>query len=423
MIQKILLIIKELFSGIFISIIVFTVIAVAAFSIGSFVRIVNSVEKSIIQKFESAVPPDVIKVSPPFTGPTGILDFLIGKNGTPGLDKKSVAFLSGLKGVKAVYPLNASRIPMQAVISFFGLNYRTDLVCIGAPEEFIGKDINGKDNKKEWKDWKPGMELPVLIPEILLDAYNNSMAEPNGLPRITKNMAIGRDLRIIFGKSSVREVEGFSSEMSRVTGFTDKVKSICLVIPLQAVRFYNNKFKGGIAGDSYICAYVLVSSHTSLISVSDRIEKSGFIVETDKALSEEMLSFKRKLESIFFLLTNIVFLLALLSMTFSAMIAAFNRMDYYNLLRILGASRFFLTLSLLFKYSVIGFAGSFCGFFIMQKILGFYVSSLKIQGFEIVLLTGTVSIWSAAGAGALISMIASIPALFLIQSGKMDPDQ
>lgn len=312
---------------------------------------------------------------------------------------------------------------MQAVISFFGLNYKTDLVCIGVPEEFVRDDIQGNAYKISWKEWKPGMELPILIPEILLEAYNNSMAEPNGLPRITRDMAVGRELRIVFGKSSVREMDGSSAEDSRVTGFTDKVKSICLVIPIQAMSFYNNKFRKSGAGVSYMCAYVFASGHNSLLSISGRIEKSGYTVETDKTLSREMLSLKAKFETAFFLMTNIVLLLALFAAVFSTMIAAFHRLDYYRLLRVLGASRIFITAAILFKYSMIGFAGSFCGYFLMQKLLSLYMSSLKIQGFEIFLNAGKVSAWAAAGAGALISVLASMPAIFVIHTAKMNQDQ
>jgi len=408
MTEKIYLIIKECFSGRFVSIVVFIVTAAAAFSIGSFVIIVQSVENSVIRKFESAIPPGEIKVS----------------RNTKELNGKSLAWLSGIKGVKAVYPLSASQIPMQAVISIFGLNYRTDLVCIGAPAEFVRADIEGAENRSDWLNWKPGMELPVLIPGILIEAYNNSMAEPNGLPEIKPDMAVGRELRIIFGKSSVKEIDGYSPELSRVAGFTDKIKSICLVIPLQAVKFYNNKFKDKTAGDSYISAYVLVESHKMLLGVAEKIEKAGLTAQTDKTLSEEMLSFKRKLESVFFLMTFIVFILALFSVIFSTMIAALHRMDYYRLLRVLGASRIFITISLLFKYSLIGFAGSFAGFIIMRSLLGIFISSLKIQGFEILMgNAGSADVWKAAGAGGLISFLAALPALFMVHSGKMNLDQ
>ncbi len=402
MIHKLYLIVKETLSGGLISIVVFIVTAAAAFSICSFASIVKSVENSIIKKFESAVPPGMIKVS------------------GPGQDGKSLVYISSLKGVKSVYPLIASQIPMQAVISFFGLNYKTDLVCIGAPGEFIGEDIKDPDDKKAWKEWKPGMELPVLIPEILLEAYNNSMAEPNGLPRITPGMAVGRELRIIFGKSSVKEIEGYGTETSRVTGFTDKIKSLCLVIPIRAVKYYNIKFNGPASGDSYMCSYVTVTGHDTLLSVAGRIEKTGLKVETDKTLSGEMLSLKKKFESILFLMMNVVLLLALFAVVFSTMIAAFHRMDYYRLIRVLGASRIFISLSLLFKYSLIGFAGAFCGFFLMQNILPVYASSLKIQGFEIVINTGTISVWTAAGAGAAVSVLAALPALIMIHSSRIN---
>jgi predicted lysophospholipase L1 biosynthesis ABC-type transport system permease subunit len=217
-------------------------------------------------------------------------------------------------------------------------------------------------------------------------------------------------------------MDGSSAESSRVTGFTDKVKSICLVIPIQAVNFYNNKFRK-TDGDSYLCAYVVVGGHDSLLPVCGQIEKSGFTAETDLSLSREMLSLKTKFETVLFLMTDIVLLLAIFAVVFSTMIAAFHRLEYYRLLRVLGASRIFITATLLFKYSLIGSAGSFCGYFLMQKLLPAYMATLKIQGFEIMISAGKISVWFAAAAGALLSVLAALPALFLIHSAKMNLDQ
>jgi hypothetical protein len=422
MIQKIYLIIREILAGGTVSLIVFIAVAASSFSISSFISVGRGVENSVIDKFESKIPPDIIKVTPHPPRKPGILDLVLRKSANQFVDEKSLRIISSLREVKAVYPLNASQIPIEAVISFFALNYKTDLICIGAPEEFVNSDIRDINMRREWKDWKPGREMPVLIPEILLEAYNNSLAEPNGLPRITPDMATGRVLRIIFGKSSIKELANASEESSKVTGFTDKIKSICLVIPIQAVSYYNGKFKDAGSESSYMCAYVRVDSHSSLLTAAKRIEKMGFIAETDKTLSEEMLSLRKNLRSAILLFTDIVLMLSLFSVIFSTMIAAMHRLEYYRMMRVLGASRIFISISLIIKYAVIGFAASLGGFFLMKETLSYYISSFKIQGFEINLKPEPGSLWIIVLAGTLLSILATLPALIFVQTARMNRD-
>ncbi len=422
MFQKIYLVAKEILSGWIFSIIVIAVIALSSFSISSIISAGKSVEHSIIDKFESIIPPDTIKVNPRPEGKPGILDLVFRRSNPSFVDGKSLRLISSIPGVKAVYPLNASQIPMEAVISFFSLNYKTDLICIGAPEEFVGSDINGNNMRKAWKDWKPGMELPVLIPEILLEAYNNSLAEPNGLPKISKDMAIGRSLKIIFGKSSVRELPLAGEEFSKVTGFTDKIKSICLVIPIQAVSYYNGKLRNMDEESSYMCAYVKVDSHSSLLTVSGRIEKMGFTAQTDKILSEEMISLKKNLGSAVMLFTYIIIVLALFSVIFSTMMAAMRRMEYYRIMRVLGASGIFISISIVIKYSIIGFVSSMTGFLLTKEVLSIFASSLKIQGFVIKLKPDPGLMWTIVLSGVIISILSTLPALIIVHAGRVNRD-
>ncbi len=422
MMQKLYLMLREILSGLFITLIVFTAITAAAFSISSFLTIERSIENSILKKFEASIPPDMIKVSPRPAPRLGLFNFTLRNPASSTLNEESLRKIRAFKGVKTAYPLIASQIPMQAVISIFGLNYRTDLICIGAPSDFLSGEFKSAQDKLTWKNWKPGRVLPVLIPQIFLEAYNNSMAEPNGLPRITQDMAVGRPLQILFGRSSIKAVEGFATENSLVLGFTDKIKSICLVIPMKAVQYYNKKYKGHDSDREFMSAYIQVADHPSLLSVEKQIRKMGYITEINKTLSEEMLSLKTNVNMALGLMMNIILLLAVLCVSFSVMIAAFQRLEYYRILRILGASRLFITLTLLIKYALIGSAGSLAGFALMRYVFTSYFSAVKIQGFEIIIAADKTPLQLIISAGLLLSMLSAIPALFLLFTKRMSED-
>ncbi len=420
--QKLFLIIKEIFSGKFISLIVLTAVTLSVLTAGSFLLIGDNVNRYINDKFASAVPPNMIKVTPKPLPKLGFFNFIVRKPAGTVLDDNALKRISLFKGVKSVYPLMASQIPMQALISIFGLNYRTDLICIGVPYSFISGDIGDKNYRHLWQTWQKGMELPALVPDILLDAYNNSMAEPNGLPRITGDMAVGRQFQILFGKSSIKTIDGFEVEKSTVIGFTGKVANICLVIPLQAVSYYNRRFKGGDAGGEYMTAYIQADNHTEYLKIIDRLKSMKYTVETEKSLSQEILALKSNIGLAIQSVTIIILILSITAIALSGIIAAMDRIDYYRIMRILGASKVFIIFTLILKYALIGWAGASLAFFCLDYILKAIIPGLHIPGFIIKTAIPKELSSRILAAGIIIPAISTIPAFFRLFSKGMSED-
>ncbi len=355
---KIYLLLKEFFGNFLITFILSIVTLISVVCVSMFILILMNFSKYIDKTFSTKISPDIIKVSPKPTKAPKINLFGIKLKQPEGtyIDDEVLAKIKKIKGVKEVSPLLASRIPMQVIVSIFGLNYGSDLICIGVEYNLISDDLlKDKKSINLWKNWKEGNEIPVLIPEILFQAYNSSMAEPNNLPKVSKEMLIGIKLKLNIGKSSLKTFPHYSTEQAIVSGFTDKVANICLVVPIRVMRHFNEKFN---VKSEYIHLYVKVDGHESVLSVSDKIKKMGLMVEADKTLSEEIIKIKSIVNIIGNVLITLIIIIASISIAFGSVVSVSNRFEYYKILRILGASRSFIAISIVIKYALMGFIAS-----------------------------------------------------------------
>ncbi len=424
MIHWIILSAKEVLSSRLITLIVFCSAVVAFLSVAFLLIIGGNADRYIRDKFSTAIPPNAILVTPS-PAPQALFGFALRSPEGTVLDDSRLKAIRALRGVRTVYPLLASQIPLQATISIFGLRYRTDLICIGAPYEYISGDIKKPEQRRLWRSWKAGasMPLPSLLPEILLDAYNNSMAVPNGLPRITADFASGQKFEILFGKSSIKTVEGFFAEPSVVAGVTRKISSICLVIPLSAMRHYNGKFGGAPGGSHrYMSALVEVRGHDGLLGVSRAISKMGFVVETEKTISREIQQLKSGVAMFLGAVTWIILTLAVIALGFSTVIATLDRMEYYRILRVLGASRFFIAATILIKYALLGLCGALAG----QAVLGVLTAAIGktviVPGFTLQTRLSPELLARMTLAGVLLPMASTLPALIKMNWKSMSGD-
>lgn len=407
--QNAFMMIKEIVSQKFVSVIVFFAIIIAVFSVGIFQILGDNFNTYVSKKFASAIPPNTIKVQPKPMPTFGFLKL----RQPPGskLNDKYLERIVRYKGVKKIHPYMAAQLPMQAVIPIFGLRYRTDLVCIGAPYSMVGRDIPKKYRKK-WRSWKPKKEIPVLIPTMLLNTYNDSMAEANNLPRIKPAMVLETRFDMLFGRNGIKTIPGFVVEKGVLVGFTEGVSTLAVVVPLKVARHYNKKFNPKkMTHKEYVYCYVEVRSHEALAPVARRIKRMGFIVETEKSLSKEILALKQNVNILIQSLTVIILILAIIAIAFSTTIATLNRMEYYRVMRILGASKLFITLTILLKYTLFGFIGAKFSLELINLLSSSIANSIKMAGFKLsIILTKDFSakflFW-----GTIVPALSTVPAL------------
>lgn len=419
MLNKLYLIKKELSGGIFISFIVFCVILLSVSAIITFNILSQNFNSYIANNFASSIPPNEIKVKPGESKSLFLFSTSTGKE----LSGAAINRISKIPGVKKVDPVMAVTVPTSATIYFFSFQYKTDLIVAGASYKFVESDLKNNEMKKAWLKGsynftRPGdTGIPVLVPKTLIDSYNNGLAAANALPEIVPEKMSGLRFKLSFGQSSVNTYEGAYDWSSIVAGYTDKINIMGLIIPLKAAEEINKKF--GKTG-RYMFALVNVNDHKNFEPVKNQIKNMGFVVETGESLSSEILKLKNTVNAFITMMITLVSVLAIVTTALCSVTAVWGRIDYYRIMRTLGASKFFIALTILIKFALMGFAASWCGIFIIEQLKVHILQSVTIPGVTLTLDISAATIAKVLTAGTLIPVAASLPAIIRMFSAKLD---
>jgi len=413
MLSKLYLIKKELSGGKFISFIVFCVILLSVSAIVSFNILSENFNNYIKNNFASAIPPDEIKVKPGESKSIFLFSTGTGKE----LNSAAVKRIAGIPGVKKVDPVMAVTVPTSATIYFFSFQYRTDLICAGASYKFVEKDLKNKEMRDAWISGTHEKGIPVLVPKTLIDSYNNGLAAANGLPEIIPDKLSGLKFKLSFGRSSVSAHEGSYDSSSVVAGYTDKVNITGLVIPIKSAEEINRKF--GKTG-RYMFALVNVKDHKNFEYVKTQIKKMGFVVETGDSLSSEILKLKATVNAFIALMITLISVLAVVTTALCSVTAVWGRIDYYRIMRTLGASKLFIAFTILIKFALMGFLASWGGIYIISIFKVYILHSISIPGVKLTVEISAATVATILSAGTLIPVAASLPAIIRMFAVKLD---
>ncbi|HOP64757.1 MAG TPA: hypothetical protein PK358_15225 [Spirochaetota bacterium] len=413
MINRIYLIIKELGGGKFISFIVFSVILLSVVALLSFSILSDNFNNYINKKFASAIPPDVIKVKP---GESKSI-FLFSTGSGKELNATAIKRMYRIKGVAKVDPVMAVTVPSSATIYFFSFQYRTDLICAGASYNFVRNDLRSQEMKRAWRMGTHERGVPVLVPKTLIDSYNNGLAAANGLPEIIPARLSGLKFKLSFGRSSVAAYEGAFDSSSVVAGYTDKVNITGLVIPIKTAREINKKYG---KSDRYMFALVKVKDHKNIGYVKSQIRKMGYVIETGESLSAEILKLRKAVNAFILTMMTLVSALAALTVGLCSVTAVWGRIDYYRILRTLGASKFFIALTILVKFAVMGALATLAGIYIVNGMKEYAASMITIPGVKLILDISRSYMLFIISAGTIIPVVSSLPAIIRMFAVKLD---
>ncbi len=408
MIQRLFLIAKEMAGSRFVSAIVLLSVLLSVFAVGLFRIAGDSLTHYIHNRFASSIPPNTIRIST--RQPRSL--FLFETDGPKGavITDRVIRNIRGLDGVTDVQPVSALGIPIQARVSYLGFSYRSDILAFGVPQRLVADELAGGRYRKLWRDPAREKVIPVLLPRAILQSYNDGMAASNGLPRISERGALGFGFKLYMGRSSLKTLEGYEDMDAVIAGFTDQVDSFALILPLDMVSGYNRKFIQGYR-NRYQYAYVKVKDHAAMLRVSPKIQGMGLVVEAEKGVSRQIMRLKENITLIIRLLQAIIVIISVIAISFATMIAVLNRIEYYRTLRLIGASRAFLTATILVKYTLIGFAGAWGGARLLQYASARVTEYFHLTGFMISVSLPGDMFRAVLLSGMLIPVLSTVPAL------------
>jgi ABC-type lipoprotein release transport system permease subunit len=220
----------------------------------------------------------------------------------------------------------------------------------------------------------------VLVPETIFNAYNDAIAPANGLPRLSKSAITGMRFNLIFGRSSLRNLDDSEIVEGVVVGVTDKLDALGLIIPIDVVKHFNRKF-GSNTG--YLYAFVEAEDHDSFSKIVKQIDDMGFVTETEKSLSDHILTLKKNTRLLIDGLMYLIIFISVVAISFSTVIAVINRVEYYRIMRMVGASKVFISVTVLIKYLILGFVSAYSALAIINFTSGLVDNLPMIAGLQI----------------------------------------
>ncbi len=141
--------------------------------------------------------------------------------------------ISAEDGVAAVAVEESLSVPARVHGSLFGRSYGSDAAVLGADAALLRWIAPGVD-ADAFVDTLP---LPVLVPRAILEAYNNSFADANGLPRLDGSAFVGRGFTLEAGASSLGASPGGSvAAPARIAGFSERRDLLGVIVPVSFVN-------------------------------------------------------------------------------------------------------------------------------------------------------------------------------------------
>jgi hypothetical protein len=438
MMQRLFLIIREIVSQRIISSIVLITIVITLISVGIFSIVGDSFNAYIQKRFGSAIPPNYIKISPALSKNVGL--FNVGENRNAKKFFQAIKMARRMQDVAAVYAYSVARVPTYASIvparilksktlsllfaSTLNRRYATFLVCIGAPYAMIKKDIVGARNKKKWLQWEPGEHIPFLVPNMFIEAYNQSIAGAYHLPTLTptrQRRLLGAQIDLSFNEASMMYGDQYESAPAEFVGVTEQVPSLALIVPKKVVTFYNKKFEKKHS-HQYIYAYVKVKKHESVQKVMTHLKAYGVEIETKKALSQEIVSLKKNVNYVLKALMLVIMLIASIAISVSTIIAIFNRIEYYRIMRILGCSKLFIACMILVKYLSFGYIGAYASIWFIKKYVMQAIANFSIAGFKLFFNLAMFDAEKIILYGTIIPLFSIIPGIIKLYTKNLNAD-
>ena len=180
---------------------------------------------------------------------------------------------------------------------------------------------------KEWK-WEQGNEeVPIILPNTFLDAYNYGIAPSMGAPQASKSL-----IESVRFKLSIRGEKGEALYYGKVVGFSDRVNSI--LVPDNFLNYLNKKYGKGDA-DQY--SRVIIATQNKQDPKIKSYLKSHHYETNNELLKENMMQqIAIGLFSSFSFIGIVIVFLSVLNLMLYAQVAVAKNKNKIKILFLLG---------------------------------------------------------------------------------------
>lgn len=241
-------------------------------------------------------------------------------------------------GVRRLSPEATLRFPASAEADLLGNRYRTDISVTGIEPWLLGEEAPTSFTY----NMEEGGEVPAVLARYFLDLYNMTLAESNGLPKLSRQAAIGRHFVLHLGVSSIRSQPIYGKEDKvasvhcRIVALSRNPELLGLLIPLEAVEQMNAWY--GLTEKHYQAIHVEVETPEAIDRIKARLGDWQLEIHDPSQTWRRALTFVDLLGLGFLLFGALVFALALAYMLASLSAMLMKRRRERALFQALGAS-------------------------------------------------------------------------------------
>lgn len=350
-------------------------IVIGTASIILFLGLSSGIENASFEELEKQNPLTQITVRPNLEK-TSLLSF-IGSSEKGALTEETIQMISKIDGVETIHPEIQFNNFASLEASLLGFSLITDTMIFGVPLGFIENDISSPEL------WEQTSEpYPALIPRKLLDLYNMAIAYPQGLPTISEESLLGKEMTLYPNYSTF--FPEFSSKSNKlkieVVGFSDKINLVGATLPYEVVESFNKKYTT-TPTTKYLELFVETKDPSLTTEIAQQIEELGFNTQYFQKNAQEIeakykyLSISLGTISLIILLTATIAIIS----TFLATIA--ERTKEIGLFRALGAKKSYIKRLILTEAGIIGLIGSIIGI-IVGILSSMIIDKIGLQQLE-----------------------------------------
>jgi len=273
------------------------------------------------------------------------------------LDDAFLEKMREVEGIEKVTPQLVLTIPVKLEVDFWNKFFETDVPVYGMDFDFL--ELEHKVAIQE-------DILPVVISSRLLDVYNLSLAESSGLPRLSEEGVLGRNLEIIFGESSFfkSQAENIQKKSAQIFALSDDVPLMGITISLEQAEKVLREYNSEEGNLEYSTVYLVTEDEKYNAQIQKDLQTQGLKVqsfqEAEKSLNQ-VVWYLRKLVQV---AGAIVLLIALLAVSMALFMSVLERKQEIGILRALGMQRKKIAFLILSEGFLIGILAYFLGILI-----------------------------------------------------------
>lgn len=347
-------------------------VVIAIGSLTVFLALSNGVKQATFAEMQESTPLTQIVVLPNIED-RGLLSFIT-QSDKSNITNETIEKISTINGIKEVYPEIQLKNFASLETSVLSLNLMTDSMVFGVKKQFIENELENPDI------WDQKIEpYPVIIPKKILDIYNFTIAIPQGLPTLTQDYLIGKEIILYPGYSMFFPQISKKNERIKlqIAGFSNKVNIIGISLPYDIVEEMNKKYSTS-KKEIYTELFVETENASLTKQVADEIEILGFDTQYYQKNIKDVEAKLNYLSLTIGFISGVILLCSALAIIGIFLSITIERKKEIGLLRALGARKNQIKILILSEAAIIGLIGSLIGI-LMGVLISYILDRLAIE--------------------------------------------